>query len=185
MRNYRRVRILGAKYFFTVSLADRSSDLLVRNVAHLRAAFGTPRQDLLFWCDSFVVLPNCLHAIWTSPPGDADYSTRWGTIKACLTNCVDKTSRSSGFSPALAMSNLPVLTTGRFAGLKPGLRQNKREATTWQRKFWKHRIRSETDCRNDKAYCCSNSVKHGLVEHPTDWPYSSIHRNIRAGRVGP
>lgn len=185
MRNYRRVRILGAKYFFTVSLADRSSDFLVRNVAQSRAAFGTPRYELSFWCDAFVVLPNCLHAIWSSPPGDADYSTRLGAITARLTMRVNKTSRRSGFSPAPATSNLSVVTTGRFAELKPGLRQNKREATSWQRKFWKHRICDETDYRNHMAYCWSNPVKHEFVQHPTDWPYSSIHRDIRAGRVGP
>jgi putative transposase len=32
-------------------------------------------------------------------------------------------------------------------------------------------------------YCWGNSVKHGLVERAVDWPYSSIHRDIRLGRV--
>ena len=27
-----------------------------------------------------------------------------------------------------------------------------------------------------------NPVKHGYVERPEDWPYSSIHREIAAGR---
>jgi putative transposase len=28
-----------------------------------------------------------------------------------------------------------------------------------------------------------NPVKHGFVERPADWPFSSIHRDIREGRV--
>ncbi len=69
MSNCRRVRIPGAKYFFTVSLADRSSDLLTREVAHLRAAFAATQRERPFWCDAFVVLPDHLHAVWTLPPG--------------------------------------------------------------------------------------------------------------------
>ena len=32
-------------------------------------------------------------------------------------------------------------------------------------------------------YCWISPVKHGLVDRPADWPFSSIHRDIRAGRV--
>ncbi|RLK02614.1 transposase [Ruegeria conchae] len=80
MSDYRRVRIPGAKYFFTVSLADRSSDLLVREVVHLRAAFAVTQRERPFWCDAIVVLPDHLHAVWTLPPGDADYLTRLGGL---------------------------------------------------------------------------------------------------------
>ena len=30
-----------------------------------------------------------------------------------------------------------------------------------------------------------NPVKHGLVARAVDWPHSSIHRDIRLGRVEP
>ncbi len=185
MSNYRRVRIPGASYFFTVSLADRSSDLLTREVAHLRAAFAMTQRERPFWCDAFVVLPDHLHAVWTLPPGDPDYSTRWGAIKARFNMRVNKASCRPGFSPALVPRELPVVTSGRYAGLKPGLRADKREAPVLQRRFWEHCIRDERDYRNHMAYCWGNPVKHGLVEQPADWPYSSIHRDIRAGRVDP
>src|SRR5512132_1368348 len=35
------------------------------------------RPSLLDW----VVLPDHLHAVWTLPPGDDDFSTRWRLIK--------------------------------------------------------------------------------------------------------
>ncbi len=177
MSIYRRVRIPGASYFFTVSLADRSSDLLTREVAHLRAAFAMTQRERPFWCDAFVVLPDHLHVAWTLPLRDADYSMRWGAIKARFTMRVNKASCRPGFSPARVPSNLPVVQSG--------LRANKREAPVWQHRFWEHCIRDEQDYRNHMAYCWGNPVKHGYVEHPTDWPYSSIHRDIRVGRVGP
>jgi len=34
-------------------------------------------------------------------------------------------------------------------------------------------------------YCWSNPVKHGFVEQASDRPYSSIHWDIRMGRVEP
>jgi len=32
--------------------------------------------------DAIVVLPDHLHCVWTLPPGDGDFSTRWHDIKA-------------------------------------------------------------------------------------------------------
>jgi putative transposase len=40
MSRYRRAKIEGGTYFFTVTLADRSSDLLVRHIDLLRQAYG-------------------------------------------------------------------------------------------------------------------------------------------------
>jgi hypothetical protein len=37
MSRYRRARIEGGTFFFTVTLADRSSDLLVRHIDRLRS----------------------------------------------------------------------------------------------------------------------------------------------------
>jgi len=85
---YRRAIIEGATYFFTVNLADRSRRLLVEQVADLREVVRRVRRDhpfdILAWC----VLPEHLHAVWTLPPGDADYPLRWGLIKAGFSRCV-------------------------------------------------------------------------------------------------
>lgn len=35
-----------------------------------------------FNIEAAVALPEHLHCIWTLPPGDADYKTRWALIKA-------------------------------------------------------------------------------------------------------
>jgi putative transposase len=33
--------------------------------------------------------------------------------------------------------------------------------------------------------CWGNPVKHGYVTRAVDWPYSSVHREMRAGMVPP
>jgi len=136
-------------------------------------------------CDAVVILPDHLHAVWTLPPGDSGYSTRWGAIKARFTMHLRRAARRPGFSPAPPPEEFPRVRSGRYAGLKPGLRADKREAAIWQRRFWEHTIRDEADYRAHVAYCWGNPVKHGLVERAADWPFSSIHRDIRLGRVDP
>jgi putative transposase len=71
---YRRNYVNGASFFFTVNLADRKSCLLVDHIGELRAAFRYVKQNHPFALDAVVVLPDHLHAIWTLPEGDADFS---------------------------------------------------------------------------------------------------------------
>jgi putative transposase len=63
MPDYRRNRIEGGTYFFTLALADRRSDLLVREVATLRASVSRVRKLYPFRIDAWVVLPEHLHAV--------------------------------------------------------------------------------------------------------------------------
>ncbi len=174
MSYYIRPRRPGATLFFTVTLAARGSDLLVREVEILRQAVRATRAERPFGIDAWVVLPDHMHCVWTLPEGDADFSTRMAAIKARFTRGV----RRAGFSPP---STLPVVQSGRYAGLKPGLRAGKREVAVWQRRFWEHHIRDDSDWANHVQYCWFNPVKHGLVERPEDWPYSSYHRDMRGG----
>ncbi len=85
MVQYRRNRAKGGCYFFTVTLRDRRSDLLVRHVGLLREAFSFVRRDRPFKTDAVIILPDHLHAIWILPDGDYDYPGRWKGIKARFT----------------------------------------------------------------------------------------------------
>jgi putative transposase len=83
---YRRLRIPGASYFFTVVTAGRRplfDDL--RAVDVLRGAFVAVKARHSFELPAIVVLPDHLHCIWTLPEGDADYAKRWLLIKAITT----------------------------------------------------------------------------------------------------
>lgn len=156
--------------FFTVTLAERGGDLLVSKIDLLREAVRKTHTAHPFRIDAWVVLPDHMHAVWTLPKGDADYSTRWGAIKAQFSQSLCR----AGFTPP---SRFPPVASGRYAGVNPGLRVEKGEVAIWQRRFWEHHIRDERDYRAHVEYCWFNPVKHGFVELPGDWPFSSYHRD--------
>ncbi len=159
MANYRRVRRKGMSYFFTVNLAQRGDRLLVDHIELLRDAYGSAQNAMPFRTVAIVVLPDHLHAIWTLPEGDADYSTRWKLIKRNFTVNLGK--------------SLPRSLSKRRKG----------EAGIWQRRFWEHMIRDDTDMKRHMVYTLCNPVKHGLVKRSVDWPYSSLHRDIKVGTL--
>src|SRR4051812_29629758 len=86
MANYRRWRISGGTYFFTVVTFGRRP-ILTDEAARrsLRNAFRIVRSRRPFRVDAIVLLPDHLHTIWSLPPGDHDYSTRWQLLKRRFT----------------------------------------------------------------------------------------------------
>ena len=92
---YRRARVPGGTYFFTVNLAERKRTLLVDHIDDLRNAVRKVLTDHPFCIDAMVVLPDHLHAVWTLPEGDADYPTRWALIKAGFSRCLPVDERRS------------------------------------------------------------------------------------------
>lgn len=170
MSRYHKPRISGATVFLTINLADRSSDALVGRIAVLRGAVAVTRRAHPFSIDAWVVLPDHMHCVWTLPEGDSAYALRVSAIKAHFSREV----RRSGFTPTPGPHRHGV--AGRRVGVNPDLRG---EVGIWQRRFWEHHIRSETDLQNHIAYCWHNPVKHGLVHHPRDWPFSTWHRDNR------
>jgi putative transposase len=179
MSRYIRPKVPGACVFFTVNLVDRGADTLVRHVEVLRQAVAVTRAKRPFAIEAWVVLPDHMHCVWTLPEGDSDYSGRMASIKAQFTRDV----RRSGFTPTLSPQNGYGANGGRVrrggayeerVGVNPDLRG---EAPIWQKRFWEHHIRDEADLVNHVRYCWINPVKHGLVGHPAEWPYSSYHRD--------
>ncbi len=159
MSHYLRPRVPGASVFFTVTLADRRSRLLVDHLSALREAVRQTMAERPFRIDAWVVLPDHLHAVWTLPEGDAEYSVRWRLIKA-------------RFSRGLPVGPLRDSHVAR------------QERGIWQRRFWERHIRDDRDFAAHLRYCWFNPVKHGYVERPEDWPWPSVHREMRLGRYG-
>ena len=157
MPNYRRALIPGGCFFFTVNLLNRRQTLLVDHIARLREAVAATRQSCPFTIDALVVLPDHLHAVWTLPTGDCDFSTRWRLIKSRFAKALPKQER---------------LNAVRVARSERGI---------WQRRFWENLIRDEADYTRHVEYCYINPLKHRLVMRVQDWPYSSFHRDLRAG----
>ena len=157
MPNYRRAIVPGGCFFFTVNLLERRQTLLVDHIAALREAVAATRRNHPFTIDAFVVLPDHLHAIWTLPEQDRDFSMRWRLIKRRF---------------AAALPRHEWLSKVRTARGERGI---------WQRRFWEHLIRDQADHARHVDYCYINPVKHRLVARVCDWPHSSFHRDVRAG----
>ena len=165
MRRYIRANTPGATYFFTVALEDRRSNLLLDQVDLLRHCVAEVRAKHPFRIDAMVVLPDHLHALWTMPVDDADFARRWMLVKQSFTKHLTK----SGALPSKARE----------------ARGAKGERSVWQRRYWEHQIRDERDFAAHVDYIHFNPVKHGLVARAAEWPYSSFHRFVRDGRLGP
>lgn len=157
MPDYRRNRVAGGCYFFTVNLLDRRSDLLVTEIGALRDAVRETRLIRPFHIDAWVVLPDHLHCLWTLPPDDADFPNRWRMIKALFSRRV-----------AHPQDRRPSLV-------------RKREAGVWQRRYWEHTIRDDGDYAAHMDYIHFNPVKHGVAGHPAAWPFSSFRRCVARG----
>jgi len=85
MVRYRRNRIAGATYFFTVTLRNRRSDLLVREIDALRDAWRGARTRVAHTMIAAVVLPDHLHAVVRMGDETSDYSRLWQDIKKGFT----------------------------------------------------------------------------------------------------
>lgn len=156
MVRYRRNFVPGGTYFFTVTLTDRTSSALVDHADVLRASFRIARRERPFTIDAIVILPDHLHAIWTLPPDDADFSGRWRRIKAHFTH--------------------RLVSDGVLVE-----RHRNGDFALWQRRFWEHTIHNECDFERHVDYVHFNPVKHGHVGQVADWPYSSFHAYVRRG----
>lgn len=164
MSRYRRADAPGATYFFTVVTYHRQPILcepLVREA--LRNAIHEVRTKRPFMVDAWVLLPDHLHCLWTLPPGDADFASRWSLIKRRVSMACGKQFRQESWITAS--------------------KKKHRESTVWQRRFWEHQIRDESDMQRHVEYVHYNPVKHSLCRNPQDWPYSTIHRYIKTGIV--
>lgn len=162
MPNYRRANIEGGSYFFTVNTLRRQPFLIEADVrTALRQAIEYVRSTLPFAIDAWVLLPDHMHCVWTLPPGDADFATRWRLIKTRVTQRCG-----------------PRLMRDEYMTAR---RKEKRQGSLWQNRYWEHQIRDERDFARHVDYVHWNPVKHGHVRYVADWPYSSFHRYVKEG----
>ncbi|MDD3450236.1 MAG: transposase [Gammaproteobacteria bacterium] len=157
--DYRRHRLPGGSCFFTVVTQHRRP-LLVDHIEALRAAFRLVRSRYPFAIEAIVVLPDHLHTLWRLPDGDSDYSRRWMVLKRAFSSALP----AAPASPSQA---------------------RKREKGVWQRRFWEHTIRDEADWARHMDYIHYNPVKHGYVDSPAAWPWSSFPRWVARGVYEP
>ena len=128
---YRRANVAGASYFITANLAERGSRRVIALTEHIdvfRNALRVVKSSHPFHIDAMVVLPDHFHLLMTLPPNDANFSTRIGAIKSAFSRHHSKT---------------------EFIGLS---RESRRERGIWQRCFWEHLVRDDSDFANHVNY---------------------------------
>ena len=119
-------------------------------------------DEIPFDIVAIVVLWDHLHTIWTLPPGDDDYSTRWKKLKSKFTR---RWLKAGGREMPLSAS-----------------RKARGERGIWQRRFWEHTLLKEDDPEAHLDYIHYNPVKHGYVRRPWDWTFSSFRRYVGLGQ---
>lgn len=152
---YRRVRVEGATYFFTVVTHGRRRIFAdAATVALLESAIAKIRVRHPFDLVAQVVLPDHLHTLWTLPEHDANFfSTRWRLIKEAFTRAYVK------------RCDVPEPRAER---------RSRGERAVWQHRFWEHVIRDEQDFGVHLDYIHLNPVHHGFVAAPREWPHSTF-----------
>lgn len=155
MSNESPPRIAGSTVYFTVALREQGSNLLLREIQLLRSAVTRTLRERPVRVDAWVVLPDHMHCIWTLPPGDGDFSTRWRIIKARFSSGLPKGAQRA-----------------RGVACK--------QRGIWQRRFWEHHIRSKTDFDGHMSNCWMDPVRHGLVARPEHWEFTSFAKLRRA-----
>jgi len=164
--NYRRAYLPGGTFFFTLVTYNRARflcDEQARTV--LRTCLATCRQRHPFTIDAMVLLPDHLHALWTLPEGDGNFSTRFAVLKKSFTEL--------------------WLRLGGWEGVTSASRQRHRRRGVWQRRFWEHTIRDQNDLNNHLDYIHYNPVKHELAVCPHEWPYSTFKQWVKKADYAP
>ncbi|HEX4610319.1 MAG TPA: transposase [Urbifossiella sp.] len=166
MPNFRRNYVPGGTYFFTL-VTHLRRPILTTPLARrcLLKALTVVRGRAPFESVAVVLLPDHLHAVWTLPNGDADFSHRWRRIKERFTRSY------------LAGGGAEAEVSGRRAG--------RQERGVWQPRFWEHTIRDEDDFERCLAYVHYNPVKHGLVASPREHPWSTFRKFVGRGWYQP
>ena len=147
MAEYRRPRIAGGTYFFTVNCAERRGiRTLTDNIEVLRQSFRKEKSRHPFSIDAMVVLPEHLHCILTLPSGDGDFKAELGSLPA-----------QTKLMPFGYKTRWALIKAGFSRSLPPVERRSKSrmargERGVWQRRYWEHLVRDEEDFARHATY---------------------------------
>ena len=145
MSKFRRYYIPNAIVFVTCVTKKRKLLFKEKNNRNLlMITINNVKQFHPFELLAYAILPNHIHLLIQTKDNNHDFSKIIQSIKGNFTANYKKQNRVSH----------PI--------------------TLWQERFWDHIIRNEDDLRNHLDYIHWNPVKHGYVNEPNQWEYSSF-----------
>ena len=151
MPNYKRMYKENHSYFLTIKTYGQNP-ILVDNIELLRESFSFSKTKFDYKIEAIVVLPDHIHMIMR-PKVMHEYSEIIRTIKNYF----------SRHCPAKYYEHIKQSKSRKREGYKP----------IWQKRFYEHTIRDETEFIGIVEYIYNNPLKHGWVENIDDWKYSS------------
>jgi putative transposase len=162
MSEYRRLYLPGSTIFLTIVTYNRQPIFAnSENIILLRKALAKTRSEKPFEITAAAILPDHLHFLWTLHPDYYNYSYLVSRLKVLFTRSLkDKKYQSENISHS---------------------RIKHRESDVWQRRFWEHTVKDESEFENFLNYIHYNPVKHGLVSCPHFWQYSSFQTWVNKG----
>ena len=159
MPNYKRTFVTGYDYFLTV-VTHKRLPILIENIDLVRESFKISKQEYCYTIKAVVILPEHFHMI-INPKNARDYPNIIKTIKQHFSKHCDPR----------YYQHIKQSESRTQAGYQP----------IWQKKYYEHTIRDESDFECRFNYVHFNPVKHGLVKKVKDWPFSSFHRYVAKG----
>jgi len=166
MSNYRRTYVPGGTFFYTLVCKDRQpifNNAMARK--HLRNAIVDELKRAPFDLVAMVLLHDHLHTIWTMPDGDSAYPMRWRKIKESFTR--------------------RYLGSGGSEATVSEAQRLRNQRGVWQLRYWEHTVRDEADFSRCLDYIHWNPVKHGYVNRPCDYPWSTFRKFVGLGVYDP
>jgi len=155
MSNYQRIYLPNHSYVLTVVTYKRKP-ILIDHIDLLRDSFRRSKKKYDYRIDAIVILPDHFHMIIT-PKVATEYSKIITHIKRSFLYGLDEATKNES---AFEMS---------------ASKHRRQNSTIWQRRFYEHTIRDEQDFQKQLTYLQNNPVKHGYVNNPKDWQYSSFY----------
>jgi len=152
MANYKRIFMDGHSYYITVVTHQRNP-ILIENISLLRESFRLSKEKYPYIINAVVIMPDHLHMI-ISPENAEDYPHIVRTVKQHF----------SRHCPSHYYAHLQQSVSRNRKGYSP----------VWQKRYYEHTIRNEKDMFEKVQYMYHNPVKHGYVDEPDQWEYSSF-----------
>jgi len=152
MANYKRIFMDGYSYYITMVTHERNP-ILIENIDLLRKSFRISKTVYRYRIDAIVVMPDHVHMIIT-PRNVEEYPHIIRTVKQYF----------SKHCPQSYYKHLYQSWSRNKKGYLP----------VWQKRYYEHTIRNEKDMFEKIQYMYHNPVKHGYVDEPNQWRYSSF-----------
>ena len=156
MSNYVRVFEDNTYVFITIVTNTRAS-FLIDKIDLLKKSFINSKRFYEYTIFAIVILPNHIHMI-IKPKKIEDYPKIVSIVKHYFSRRVPK--------------NIENISESKIL---------KREKGVWQRRYWEHTIRDESDLYKRVDYIHYNPVKHNYVNSVKDWEHSSFNRFVENG----